>query len=163
MKKTFEVQMEIDESYLTDLLSTARSDVCGVQWWDYDDDEYEEAREQLVKEGNAKPYLEEVWARMLMIGKKLRLLDPESDWHWSGHEPGELLWNAQIVAEGCVPEGGDWHPLGLEDVVNGIQMYGKARIAGDCGGDIVKIVENGDFWDADAVIQYAIYGDCIYG
>ena len=39
MKKTFQVQMEIDESYLTDLLSTARSDVCGVQWWDYDDDE----------------------------------------------------------------------------------------------------------------------------
>ena len=163
MKKSFPTTLEIDEECLTDLLATARSDECGCAWWDYRDEDYEEAEKSLKEEGVADPCLEQTWARMLMQGKKLRLLDPESDWHWKGREPGALVWKFEIVAEGLEPEGGEWHEVGLEDIAKAIPVYGKKRYANYCGADLSKIVEDGDFWDADAVIQIAMYGDVIYG
>lgn len=163
MKKEFSVKLEIDESDLEDLLSTARSDECGCAWWDYKDSDYEEAEASLKAEGNSDPCLETVWARMLMLGKKLRLLDPESDWHWKGHREGELLWKAQIAAEKSYPVGGEWHLVSLKDIAQAVVKYGKSGYANACGPDLHLIIENGDFWDADAVIQIAMYGDVIYG
>ena len=161
------VEIKIDEYNLICLISNAMGDSCGFDWWGYDDGEYAETKKELIAENGAEPEggvcIEDVFARMLLNGKKLRLLEADSGWHWSGHEPGEMLWNAQIVAEGCVPVGGKWHEVGIDDVVNGIKLYAETGCASDCGPDIRKIVEDGDFWDADAVFQFAAYGEVIYG
>ena len=98
-----------------------------------------------------------------MNGGTLQLLDPESDWHWSGHEKDEMLWKWQIIQEGCEPVGGEWHTVGLQEIANGIGKYASEHVANDLGTDLKKIVEDGDFWDADAIIQCAMYGEVIYG
>ena len=167
MEKTFKINIKIDEDDLIDLLANAIGDSCGFAWWGYDDEEYRKTKADLIAElkpdADDQICMEEVLARMLFKGKKLKLLDPESEWHWSGHEPGEMLWNAQIIAEGCVPVGGEWHEVGIEDIVRGIQLYGESGCCSDCGPNLKKIVEEGDFWDADAVFQFAAYGELIYG
>ena len=165
VKKTIEIK--IDEYNLICLISNAMGGTCGYDWWGYDEKEYEETKSELISENKPDAddqiCFEDVLARMLLNGKKLRLLEADSDWHWSGHEPGEMLWAAQIRAEGCVPVGGKWHEVGIDDIVKGIQLYGESGCANDCGPDIRRIVEDGDFWDADAVFQFAAYGEVIYG
>lgn len=167
MKKSFSIKIEVDEDDLSALISTAMSDACGFAWWDRDDADYERAKSELISErkpdADDQICVEDIYARILMNGGKLNLLDSESDWHWSGHEPGEMLWNAQLIAEGCHPVGGEWHKVGLEDVVRGIELYAESRCASDCGPNLRKIVEDGDFWDADAVFQCAAYGEVVYG
>ena len=74
-----------------------------------------------------------------------------------------MLWSWQIREEGCVPEGGEWRKVTLEKILEAIEEYGKKRYANDCGPSMQKIVDHGDFWDADAVFQIAMYGDVIYG
>lgn len=153
-----------DRDLLSDLISTAMSSECGFAWWKESDPAAREAaKAALIKEGIAEPCVEDVFAEILVEGGTLMLLDPESDWHWSGHGEGELLWSAQIIAEGCEPIGGNWKVIRLEDILRGVAEYGEARVANDCGPSLRKIVESGDFWDADAVFQYAAYGDLIYG
>lgn len=156
-----------DRETLSCLLSNASAHVCGVQWWDCDKDEYAAAKAKIAAEleldSDDQACVEDVWAQMLLDGKKLRLLDPESDWHWSGHKKGEMLWNHQIVSEGCRPVGGSWHEIDLIDILDAAEEYAEQHIAGDCGPDLGKIVEDGDFWDADAVIQIAMYGEVVYG
>lgn len=170
MKKDYEITktVTVDEEQLSCLLSNACADVCGVQWWKAaDQEEYDKAKSELISElkPNAKNKIcmENVWARMLLNGGKLRLLDPESDWHWKGHKVDEMLWNWQIKTEGTYPVGGEWHDVGIEDILKAIEQYGKEGYANDCGADLEKIVEDGDFYDADAVIQIAMYGEVIYG
>jgi hypothetical protein len=164
MKQNFAmtINVQIDEEVLADFLSNAVSgEGCG--WWKpAKQADYDAARAELVAEGIAKPCLENVWARMLLKGGKLRLLDPESEWHWSGHKPGEMLWKAQIIAEGCEPVGGKWHNVGIRDILRGIQVYAENGYANDCGSQLSSIVENGDSDDADVIIQIAMYGDVIY-
>lgn len=170
-KKTIEVkktiEIVIDEYNLGCLISNAMADTCGFDWWSYDEKAYEEARSELISEikpdADDQICLEDVLARMLLKGGKLKLLESDSGWHWSGHEPGEMLWNAQIIAEGCVPVGGKWHSIGIDDIVRGIGLYGESECANDCGPSLRKIVEDGDFWDADAVFQFAAYGEVVFG
>lgn len=166
MEKNYEIQVtvKVTEDALEDFLSNAIGDVCGCAWWKAANQaDYDEAKAQLVAEGIDEPCLETVWARMLLNGKKLRLLDPESEWHWSGHKPGEMLWKAQIITEGCEPEGGEWHDVGIEDLVKGLQEYGRIGYANKCRPTFESISEDGDFYDADAVVQIAMYGEVIYG
>ena len=161
--KIFTRPLKVDEDSLSSLISNAMGDTCGVGWWkEKDEGEYEQAKAELIKEGRDNPCMEDVWARMLFNGGKLMLLDPESDWHWSGHKKGELLWNWQIQAEGAEPEGGDWHEVGLDEIAKGLNLYFDEKPAAGCG-DLESILENGDFWDADCVFQYAMYGEVIYG
>lgn len=155
--------LKVDEDSLSSLISNAMGDTCGVGWWkEKDEEEYEQAKAELIKEGHDNPCMEEVWARMLFNGGKLMLLDPESEWHWSGHKKGELLWNWQIQAEGAEPEGGDWYEVGLDEIIKGLNLYFDEKPAAGCG-DLESILEDGDFWDADCVFQYAMYGEVIYG
>lgn len=167
---TVQTTMEIHEEDLVNLLANAieTPDDCGCAYYKATDEKaYEEARSQLISErkpdADDQITLVEIFARMLLNGGTLQCLDPESDWHWSGHEPGEMLWKAQIIMEGCVPVGGKWHTVGLQNIVEGIQKYGKDHICNDLGTDLHKIAEDGDFWDADAIIQYAMYGEVVYG
>ena len=163
MKKSFKVEIEVDEKQLSDLISIAMSDKCGIAWWNYDEGQYQEAKKELEAEGQLDICIEDVLARLLFRGGKLRLLDPDSDWHWSGHEEDEILHNWQIISEGCEPEGGEWHEVGLEDIVRGVQQYDQIHSANNCGGNIGNICEYGDFIDADIVFQFAAYGEVIYG
>lgn len=163
MKKEFTVKIEIDEDDISCLLANASAEECGVSWWkSVDPNARNEAERQLVAEGK-DPCREDIWARMLMNGGKLRLLDPESDWHWKGYPRGAMVWSWQIMVENLEPEDGEWHDIGIDDIINAIQVYGKKGYANDCGADLKSINENGDFYDADAVIQIAMYGDVIYG
>ena len=128
-KTTFTLPpVELSEDELVDLLSTAMADTCGFDWWSYDDDAYDKAHAALVKEHEDKKdtssiCFEDVLARMIFDGGQLDLLEAESDWHWSGHEPGEMFGNFQIKAEGCVPVGGTWNKVGLQDICNGLAKH----------------------------------------
>lgn len=167
---TFQTTMVIEEDDLVNLLSNAMEtpEDCGCAWYKPTDQKaYDEAKAELISE--RKPDADdqicqvEIFARLLMNGGTLQLLDPESDWHWSGHEEGEILWRWQIIQEGCEPVGGEWHTVGLQEIANGIGKYASEHVANDLGTDLKRIVEDGDFWDADAIIQCAMYGEVIYG
>ena len=170
-KKTIEVkktvEIVIDEYNLGCLISNAMADTCGFDWWSYDEKAYEEARSELISEikpdADDQICLEDILARMLLKGGKLKLLEPESGWHWSGKEPDEMVWKAEVVAKKLHPVGGKWHAIGIDDVARGIGLYGEAKCASDCGADIRRIVEDGDFYDADAVFQFAAYGEIVFG
>ena len=170
LSKTFSVQIDvtITEEDLSTLLSNAfdGGDECGCAWYKPTDQAaFDAAKAELVSErGSADGIFDaDVYARMLMRGGTIQCLDPESDWHWSGHQPGEMLWAAQIRIEGCEPVGGEWHAVGLGEIADAIRKYAESHVASDLGANLSKIVEDGDFWDADAIIQYAMYGDLIYG
>lgn len=161
--KIFTRPIKVDESSLSNLISNAMGDTCGVGWWkEKDEKESAQAEAELIKEGNSKPCIEDIWARMLLNGGKLMLLDPESEWHWKGHEDGEMLWNWQIQAEGTEPEDGDWHEVGLDEIIKGLNLYFDEKPATGCA-DLESILEEGDFWDADCIFQYAMYDEVIYG
>ena len=167
MDKTYTLQIEVTvtEETLSNLISNVIDcpDQCGIAWWKtVNKGEYDAAEVQLEAEGRSTCSAN-VFARVLLNGGKLRLLDPESDWHWSGHEDGEMLWKAQIIAEGCYPVYGEWHDVGIMDILRAAQQYADEKICNDCGSNLDDIVEDGDFWDADAVFQIAMYGEVIYG
>ena len=167
MKKEFKTMknVTIDEEEVSTLFANAivLSD-SGCAWWKpAKQEDYDKAKAELIAEGYDKPFDEDIWARMLFNGGKLKLLDPESNWHWKGHKPGEMLWNWQIRAERLEPVGGKWHLVSLQKIVEAIQKYGDEHCGNDCGADIKAINENGDAVDADCVIQIAMYGEVIYG
>ena len=170
-KKTIEVkktvEIVIDEYNLGCLISNAMADTCGFDWWSYDEKAYEEARSELISEikpdADDQICLEDVLARMLLKGGKLKLLESESGWHWSGKKPGEMVWKAEVISKNLHPVGGKWHEIGIDDIVRGIGLYGMAECANDCGPSLRNIVEDGDFWDADAVFQFAAYGEVVFG
>lgn len=167
MVKTYTTTVEttVDEDALSTLISTATYNNCGFDWWSYDDKEYEEAKSELISErkpdADDQICVEDVLARLLLRGGKLNLLEAESGWHWPGHEPGEMLKFHQYFMEGLEPVGGTWHKVGIEDIVRGIQLYAASGYANACGADIKRINEYGDFLDADAVFQFAAYGEVI--
>lgn len=161
--KIFNRPFKVDEESLSNLISNAMGDTCGVGWWkEKDEKDYESAEAELIAEGIEKPCYEDILARMLFNGGKLMLLDPESNWHWKGHEEGAMLWNWQIQAEGTEPEGGEWHEVGLDEIIKGLNLYFDEKPATGCR-DLESILEDGDFWDADCVFQYAMYGEVVYG
>jgi len=180
MKKTYEIRVAIEgakeikipikiiEEQLTDMLATASSESCGCAWWKpVDEMSYINTKnaliEELMPDTDDEICTEQIWARMLLNGEKLRLLDPESEWHWKGHKEGEMLWSWQIRAEGSEPEGGEWHDIGIEDILRGLLTYGLMGYANGCRPTLESVNDDGDFYDADAIIQIAMYGEVIYG
>ena len=151
----------LTEDQLTDLISTAMADTCGFEWWKEKDHAlYEKAKEELVKEtGSDDLCFEQVWARMIFNGGSLLLLESESDWHWKGYPEGTLLWNYEIRASGTEPEGGTWHEITLDKICKALAIYMTNKKV----SSVDKILEDGDFWDADAIFQYAAYGEVVFG
>jgi hypothetical protein len=163
-KTKVEVGLELDERDLAALIEEAHYQNIGFEWWKAKNpEEQERAREELLKETGEEPSIEEEFARILVNGGKLSLLEAESDWHWSGHKEGELLFNIQIRAEGCVPVGGTWHDVGIDDIARGLVKYAEGGGYNECGLSIKRILEDGDITDADAVFQYAAYGEVVCG
>ena len=162
-ERIFSMPMKVTEEQISALIANAMGDNCGFEWWKVKDIPQEiEAEEELRSENGEDYCFEDVWSRLLFNGGSLMLLESESDWHWSGHSEDTMLWNWQIQTEGCEPVGGTWHEITLDKLIDGIKLYLQEGVA-SCCKDLDSIIEDGDFWDADAVFQYAAYGDVIFG
>lgn len=167
VKRTVSIEIEVDEEDVSCLLANAIILPEGsFAWFGHDDREYAEARAQLIAErkpdSDDEVCQEDVMARLLFNGHRLRLLDSESDWWWKGHK-GEMLWKFQIIAEGLEPEGGEWHEVGLQDILDALPKYAMSHCCNDCGADLRHVNECGDSLDADAILQFAAFGELIYG
>lgn len=127
---------------LSDLLANGFADRCGFDAVDFDKGDYEKAKARLADAMGCEDFfVEDVQAEMLFEGKSLRL----------------------HMAESADDE--DWNDLTLEGVLKGLALYdadenfaGTARDV--CNGDPQAIL---DFWDYDAILQYAVYGEVIIG
>lgn len=162
--KSIEVSVptKLTEEMVSTLLSTASSTTCGFDWWKEERHErYEAAKAELVAEGK-DPTIEDVWARMLFNGDALMLLETESNWHWKGFPEGTVLTKWQVREYDTEPEGGTWKRVALDDIVKGFRKYLDEKPASGLD-TIEEIIEDGDFWDADCVMQYAAYGEVVYG
>ena len=167
--------MEITEENLVDLLSTAMGDTCGFDWWRANDEDYIQAREELLAENNNNNndndddedgetvYYEGVLARILFNGGKLSLLEPETDWEWGTHKTIELRKGVEMQRTRYEPVGGVWHEIGLEEVLQGLRLYFSNPSSKNHPRDINALLCDGDFFDADAVFQYAAYGEIVFG
>lgn len=145
MKKqiSFKIEKEevLTEQQLADLLSNFFGIRCGFDQWEVEKGElYEGASEELDDErleedSDEEICFEEVLARMLFKGGALCLLEADTE--------------------------DDWHVVDLNKIIDGLKLYLKNPV-GDCHS-VQEIVEQGDALDADAVFQYAVYGEIIYG
>ena len=148
-EKVFEVTIRetINEDLLSGLLSNASSSTCGFDFWQVErEQDYVDAAAELREERGLTDHeicIEDIWARVLFNGGHLLLLESESDAIDDYESP-------------------DWHRIGLEDICNGITQYLRERPCSECSS-LLEIVDEGDFWDADAVMQYAAYKEIIFG
>lgn len=131
------VNVQIDEEDLSTLLANACADVCGFSGAkEKDRKSYNAAKKQLIAEGAILPCVEDIWARMLLNGGSMEFTDPED-----GREI----------------------EVNIHDIAKAVIDYGNSHVASDLGPSLKAIAEDGDFYDADAVIQFAMYGNVIYG
>lgn len=145
MKKqiSFKIEKEetLTEQQLADLLSNFFGIRCGFDQWEVEKGELYEgaseeiADERLAEESDEEICLEEVLARMLFKGGAICLLEADTE--------------------------DEWHVVDLNKIISGLKLYLK-NPTGDCHS-VQEIVEQGDALDADAVFQYAVYGEIIYG
>ena len=139
---SFKIETEevLTEQQLADLLSNFFGIRCGFDQWEvekgelYDGASEELADERLAEDSDEEVCFEEVLARMLFKGGAICLLEADTE--------------------------DEWHIVDLNKIINGIKLYFKNP--GDCHS-VQEIVEQGDALDADAVFQYAVYGEIIYG
>ena len=120
--------------FLTDILSTASY---GSFWFDCG--VHKDTPDDVYKAAKKRwECREEVWAECLLKGGWINVCDTEEcD---EGNEEGE-------------------HKVGLDDIVKGFEivMLNYPRIYADI------MEEQYDLYDADAIIQCAVFGDITYG
>ena len=142
-KPDFRAQKVSDDITLDDIstvLTVGLSYALAFDDVDYDTDAYYEAKDRLINEEGADEdelTVEDIQAKMLAIGAKLKL-----------HE---------------VDVG--WHDLTLEKFIDGINLSlkefedkGMTRL-----GAISRLLDEGDFYGYEGVLQNAIFGKVIYG
>lgn len=143
MEHKFIIETSIDEEQLTDLLSNAFQMQIGFDTVDWDEGDYKMAKQSLA-DGKVKPQYgelgdgyctEEVLARLLFLGRKIKLEEAETE---------------------------NWKSVGLEDICRGIKQYIQDGYNTGCKS-VQSLIDDGDSIDADAVLQYAAYGEVIYG
>ena len=129
---------EITEERVYSLLSSAFEG--GINYWanlDWDSDVYRNARQKLLDSGKTDLTYEDVLVRMLFDGEKIRIVD---------NEDGE---NSEYTKD-----------LTLENLKEGIKLdflnsgfnYNNANVWYEADGD-----------EADHIIQFALFGDLIFG
>ena len=157
------IPMALTEQALADMLTNwlecAPAEGCGFRFVDHKDADYEEAKAQLEAEGE-DTYSGNVYARMLANKKSIKFLDPESDWKWDSPELNGMHWSWQ--ERGHKPVGGDWKTLTLRKFLTGLAKYFQADCCNACR-NIEAVVDEGDWTDVDAILQFAMYGELIYG
>lgn len=137
-KVKVEFEDDLTEEDIVDILSTGLSGVCGFSSVDYSKEEYQQTKKELQTERDDPDdtvCIEDVEARMLVKGEKLKLQDPDD---------------------------GHWGTLTLPKLIKGLQKYFKEGWSGGFK-TINDLLENGDFDDCDCVLQAAVWGDVIYG
>lgn len=140
---SFKIEKEevLTEQQLADLLSNFFSIRCGFDRWEIEKGELykgtaeEIADERLAEDSDEEICFEEVLARMLFKGGAICLLEADTE--------------------------DEWHVVDLNKIISGLKLYLK-NPTDDCHS-VQEIVEQGDSLDADAVFQYAVYGEIIYG
>lgn len=133
-KITYKIELSISVSEIKDVITTAVEG--GIGYWaclHTDLPGYLKAREQMRKEMPDGPCYCDVIYRALQNGDGVTFEDEEE---------------------------GKLYDLTMEKLLNGIVLYEQAK-----GKSISKALEEGDFdaWDGDAVFQFALFGEVIYG
>ena len=137
---TFKIEYTLKEGTIIDVLDTAFEG--GIGYWaclDNTHPDWVEARKQwkeahkTEQEPNPIPCFSEVALQVMQNGKAVILIDEEDETEYQ---------------------------LTLEKLVEGCRIYTIRK-----GKDIQKALDEADFDanDADAIIQYALFGDIIYG
>ncbi len=140
VKFTVERVLTVDE--MEDIFTTAlESGYSGIGYWavlDNTTPEWEKAEQQLKKAG-ADLFFGSVMVKVLLNGDRVRFYDAEAD-------------------EDDLQEDEIWY-LDMEKFLNGCKLYETNR------GSLIKCLEDGNFdaVEADCLVQYAVFGDVIFG
>ena len=134
-------KLNMDErQHLVDLLANATSGMLAFTAIDYDEEDAKKAVNELKTKLHFTDDMicrEDVWLQILADGNSLILTETD---------------------EG----GGNDHKLTLLKLLKGIDMYFKSDY-GCKAKNFEELEENGDFYDNEAILQLAIFGDVIYG
>ena len=134
-KTTIQVNHELTKEIMLDILTTAIEG--GIGYWSIllnDDPKWEKASKQWKEEHNGEtPCYCDSAYKVMENGDAIRLEDVDD---------------------------GNIYELTMEKFLNGCKLYIEKT-----GKDIKKAMDESNFdaWDADAIIQYALFGEVIYG
>lgn len=138
----FSIAYQLTHGVIVDILSNGLwQGACGFDNVGFDEADYDEAKEALKAKGFERELcVEDVFAQMLLMGRKLRL-------HMAEEREDEK-----------------WYELTLDKLIEGVKAYAKKPVNGSLY-DLLEGDPNGrlDSHDYDAVLQYACYGDVIIG
>ncbi|MBQ0142030.1 MAG: hypothetical protein KBT06_04400 [Prevotellaceae bacterium] len=131
---SYTVEHQLTVNELKDVITTAVEG--GIGYWACllnDDADYQESFKELKEEMPDGPCYCDIIYRTIEKGKAVKFLDEEED---------------------------ETYSLTYENLLNGIKLFEAKR-----GKSVHKCLEEGDFdaIDGDAVFQYALFGELIYG
>jgi len=129
----------VDRETYSNLLSDGLSICNAFDSVNYAEEDYQKAKKQvtkLFKEHDFNVCLEDVFVQMLVNGDNFEIVDVE----------------------------GEAHALTLENLIEGSDLFFKS-CEGDEDGfkDFNDIAKYGDAMDSEAILQFAIFGEVIYG
>ena len=135
------ISEDCDLDDLVTVLSDGLAMECGFESVDYSKDDYDEARFELLSL-NVHPdeiTHELIEAQMIRMGMRFELVEVDIHEH---------------------------HRLTLQMFANGFRMQAESYMKQyDCTKmhAIISMMEEGDFYDYNAILQYAVFGEVIYG
>ena len=138
----FTVERTLTPEDMEDIFTTAvESGYDGIGYWaclDNTTKAWDKAEDQ-IKAAGADLYWGTVMTKVLLNGDQIRFYDAEAD-------------------EDDLQEDEIWY-LDMEKFLNGCKIYEKER------GSLLKKLEDGDFdaVEADCLVQYAVFGEIIFG
>lgn len=123
------------------LANSLSGGICGFDDIRYSQDDYCKAQLALLDAGVEDPCMEEVQAQMLVMGLPVRM-------HMAEEKPDE-----------------EWYDLTLDGLMEGIKKYALCK---DYKGTVQDVAEQDpsckmDFYDYDAILQFACYGKVLIG
>lgn len=139
---TFTVEMTLTAEEMDDIFTTAlESGIEGIGYWavlDNTTEAWKKARRQ-IDESGAEAYYGTILTKVLLNGDEVRFYDAEAD-------------------EDDLQEDEIWF-LGMKQFLNGCKLYEENR------GSLLKNLEEGNFdaVEADCLVQYAVFGEVIFG
>lgn len=138
-KVEYQIKDSLTRDEVMDVLTTALEG--GVGYWACLDNtlpSWIKARTQVKEERGDDFYLEDVMIQVLQNGDKVEFIDAEQD---PDDPKSERYW------------------FDLEKFQKGCELYSKER------GNIRKRLDDGDFdaIEADCLIQYACFGEIVFG
>lgn len=126
--------------YFVNLFANATAEQNAFTNVDYRDDEYEIAHKELIEKVKLTEDVicrEDVWVQILLDGNSLIFTENE---------------------EG----GAGKHELTFSKLLQGIDKYFKSGFGAGCK-NFDELEEKGDFYDNEAILQFALFDEVIYG